>query len=36
MQNSIQKFRQSSIVSEKPDTLPENFKTFPGSNYHRV
>ena len=27
MQNTIQKFRQSSIVFEKPGILPENFKT---------
>ena len=27
MQNIIQKFRQSSIVFEKPGILPENFKT---------
>ena len=27
MQNPIQKFRQSSIVFEKPGILPENLKT---------
>ena len=36
MQNPIQKFRQSSIVFEKPDVLSENLKTFTSSNYPRV
>ena len=29
MQNTIQKFRQGSIVFKKPGTLSENLKTFP-------
>ena len=33
MQNTIQKFRQSSIVFEKPGILPENLKS---SNYPTV
>ena len=33
MQNAIQKFRQSSIVFEKPGILPENLKTMTSSNY---
>ena len=36
MQNPIQKFRQSSIVFEKPGILSENLKTLTSSNYHRV
>ena len=32
MQNAIQKFRQSSIVFEKPGILSENLKTFTSSN----
>ena len=32
MQNPIQKFRQSSIVFEKPRTLSENLKTLTSSN----
>ena len=36
MQNSIQKFRQSSIVFEKPGILPENLKTLTSSNYPTV
>ena len=36
MQNAIQKFRQSSIVFEKPGILPENLKTLTGSNYPAV
>ena len=36
MQNTIQKFRQSSIVFEKPSTLSENLKTLTGSNYPTV
>ena len=31
MQNTIQKFRQSSIVFEKPGTLSENLKTLTSS-----
>ena len=33
MQNTIQKFRQSSIVFEKPCILSENLKTLTSSNY---
>ena len=33
MQNPIQKFRQSSIVFEKPGILSENLKTLTNSNY---
>ena len=36
MQNPIQKFRQSSIVFEKPCILPEKLNTLTSSNYHRV
>ena len=36
MQNPIQKFRQSSIVFEKPDILSENLKTLTNSNYPTV
>ena len=36
MQNAMQKFRQSSIVFEKPGILPENLKTLTGSNYPAV
>ena len=36
MQNSIQKFRQSSIVFEKPGILSENLKTLMSSNYPAV
>ena len=36
MQNPIQKFRQSSIVFEKPCILSENLKTLMDSNYPRV
>ena len=36
MQNTIQKFRQSSIVFEKPGFLSEKLKTLTSSNYHRV
>ena len=36
MQNTIQKFRQSSIVSEKPGILSENSKTLTSSNYPTV
>ena len=36
MQNSIQKFRQSSIIFEKPGILSENLKTLTSSNYPRV
>ena len=35
MQNLIQKFRQSSIVFDKPGILPENLKTLTSSNYHK-
>ena len=33
MQNAIQKFRQSSIVFEKPGILSENLETLTRSNY---
>ena len=33
MQNFIQKFRQSSIVSEKPGNLFKKLKTFENSNW---
>ena len=33
MQNAIQKFRQSSIVLEKPGILSENLKTLTSCNY---
>ena len=36
MQNSLQKFRQSSIVFEKPGILSENLKTLTSSNYRPV
>ena len=36
MQNVIQKFRQSSIVFEKPGILSENLKTLTSSNYPTV
>ena len=36
MQNPIQKFRQSSIVFEKPGILSENLKTLASSNYPTV
>ena len=36
MQNIIQKFRQSSIVFEKPGILSENPKTLTSSNYPTV
>ena len=36
MQNPIKKFRQSSIVFEKPSFLSEKLKTLTSSNYHRV
>ena len=36
MQNPRQKFRQSSIVFEKPDILPENLKILTNSNYPTV
>ena len=36
MQNAIQKFRQSSIVFEKPEILSENLKTLTTSNYRTV
>ena len=34
MQIPIQKFRQSSIVLEKPGILSENLKTSTSSDYH--
>ena len=36
MQNTIQKFRQSSIDFEKPGILSENLKTLASSNYPTV
>ena len=36
MQNPTQKFRQCSIVFEKPGILPENLKTLTSSNYPTV
>ena len=36
MQNTIQKFRQSSIVFEKPGNLSQNLKTLTSSNYPTV
>ena len=36
MQNPIQKFRQSSIVFEKPGILSENLKTLTSSNYPTI
>ena len=36
MQNTIPKFRQSSIVFGKPGILPENLKTLTSSNYPTV
>ena len=36
MQNTIQKFRQSSIIFEKPSILSENLKTLTSSNYPTV
>ena len=36
MQNTIQKFRQSSIIFEKPGILFENLKTLTSSNYPTV
>ena len=36
MQNTIQKFRQSSIVFEKPDILSKNLNTLTSSNFPTV
>ena len=36
MQNPIHKFRQNSIVFEKPGTLPANLKILTSSNYPTV
>ena len=36
MQNTIQKFRQSSIAFEEPGILSENLKTLTSSNYPTV
>ena len=36
MQNGIEKFRQSSIIFEKPGILSENLKTLTSSNYPTV
>ena len=36
MQNTLQKFRQSSLVFEKPGISPENLKPLKSSNYPTV
>ena len=36
MQNTIQKFRENSIVFKKPGILSENMKTLTSSNYPTV
>ena len=36
MQGTLQKFRQSSIVFEKPGILSKNLKTLTSSNYPTV
>ena len=36
MQNIIQKFRQSSIVFEKPGIMSKNLKILANSNYSAV
>ena len=36
MQNTIQKFKQSSVLFEKPGILFENLKTLTSSNYATV
>ena len=36
MQNAVQKFRQSSIIFEKPGILSENLKTLMSFNYPTV
>ena len=36
MQSATQKFRQSSIIFEKPGLFPENLKTLTSSNYPTV
>ena len=36
LQNAIQKFRQSSIVFEKPGILSEDVKTLTSSNYPTI
>ena len=36
MENTIQKFRQSSIAFEKPGILSENLRTLTSSNYSTV
>ena len=36
MQNSIQKFRQNSIVFEKPGILSKNLKPLTSFNYNMV
>ena len=36
MQNPIPKFRQGSIISEKPGYLSEKLKTLTSSNYDKV
>ena len=36
MQNTIEKFRQRSTVSEKPGISPENLKTLTSSSYPTV
>ena len=36
MQSTVQKFRQSPIVFEKPSILPKNLKTLTSPNYLTV
>ena len=36
MQNTLQKFRQTSLVFEKPGILSENLKNLTSSNYPTV
>ena len=36
MQNTLEKFRQSSLIFEKPGILSENLKTLTSSNYPTV
>ena len=36
MQNPIPKFRQNSIISEKPGYFSKKLKTLTSSNYHKV
>ena len=36
MQNPLLKFRESSIISEKPGYLPGKLKTLTSSKHHRI